>query len=215
MRSGIKSRQTPYLVGACSVGAADWDEDSEQQMCGGGAGGAGHSGTMQGGFTCSGKFKQDLCWGMSTNSHFFSQHCLGAHFGVSHFGVSHFGVSHFGVSHFGVAHCGMRHSGMASSGVAHCGVVHCEVAHGSGAGHFCFRCQACALLDSPRVPISAQKTKAHRCGRMGISPRIRIKMVGCVTCERCFSRGERGQKPLPLDNVNDDGRDAKRKPIFR
>jgi hypothetical protein len=70
---------------------------------------------MQGGFTCSGKFKQDLCWGMSTNSHFFSQHGLGAHFG-SHFD-SHFGSSHFGASHFGLAHCGgMRQSGMASIG---------------------------------------------------------------------------------------------------
>jgi len=60
-----------WSVGAATWGEADWGEadwaDAQQQVDGGGGGGAGHGATMQGGLTCSGKFKQDLCWGMSTN----------------------------------------------------------------------------------------------------------------------------------------------------
>jgi hypothetical protein len=84
-----------YFVGACAAGAAGSGEGIVKQRTAGrhGGGGAGHGGTMHGGLTCSGKFRQDLCGGMSWKWHSF----LGGHFSAG------------GHAACGVAPCGLAH----------------------------------------------------------------------------------------------------------
>ena len=109
---------------------------------------------------CSGKFKQDLCWGMSTNSHFFSSTSWGGTSFALRFALRHFALRSFALRSGALRHAaqrnGLQRSGARRSGALRSGAL--RTGTRLGAGHFCFMCQACALLDSPNVPISAQRT---------------------------------------------------------
>jgi hypothetical protein len=96
---------------------------------------------MHGSTFFSGKFKQDLCGGMIWG------------------GQQHFFCGHFLSGHF------------SAGGDSACGVGLWGLAEGSGGGLVFLACQARALLDTPRVPISAHRNNVHRCDRIDMSPR--------------------------------------------